>query len=367
MKTLCAIVAILFVSAAVTPRANAQVTITATDVSSQFAVGNYTINNFDSVTTSLNIGKKGHSSWDFSGLKKSFSMTLTSIAVSSGLNYGSFPGATHAFQTSTFSYNYNGTVFSNVTGYLFFKLSGNLLNLGESATIPGGGASLIQLINPADVFYSLPSTYGTTWTSTHFDTTTIFLGIYPIGGLSAHHKASYVVDAWGPLTIPGGTVHDVLRIKKTDTTSTYTSVGYIFIAKDGTLIQVSGANVTAPDSGTIAVNSGTSWAAPINTAVEAEAQAPARFALAQNYPNPFNPSTAITYSLPARSFVHLAVYNVLGQMVAELVNTEQEAGSHNVEWRPTGASGIYFCRMDAVSTDKTAARFSDVKKMAYVR
>ena len=367
MKTLCALVAILFVAAAVSPRADAQTTITAADVSTQFAVGNFTTNNFDSVTASVNIGTKGHSSWDFSGLKKSFSMTLTSIAVSSGLNNGSFPGATHAFQTSTFSYNYQGTVFSPVTGYLFFKLAGNLLNLGESATLPNAAASLIDFTNPAALFYALPSTYGTTWTSKYLDTTTIFLGTFPAFFIGNRHNASYVVDAWGPLTIPGGTTHDVLRIKKTDTTSTYTSVGYIFIAKDGTLIQVGAANPAGPDTGMIAVNSGTSWAAPINTAVEAEAQAPAHYALAQNYPNPFNPSTAITYTLPARSLVHLAVYNVLGQMVAELVNTEQEAGSHNVQWRPTEASGIYFCRMDAVSMDKSAARFSDVKKMAYVR
>ena len=365
MKTLCAIVAILCVAAAASPRAGAQTTITATDVSTQFAVGNFTTNHFDSVTTSLNIGGKGHSSWDFSGLKKTTSMTLTSITVTSATGYTNFPGATYAFQTTPFSLSLQGTTFSNVTGFLFFTLSGNLTNLGESAVVQGASAVIHNI--PADLFYKLPSTYGTTWTSTYLDTTVVYLGPTPVLFLGARHNASYVVDAWGPLTIPGGTVHDVLRIKKIDTTSTYTSVGYIFIAKDGTLVQVSGASLAAPDTGIITVVPGTSWAAPINTAIQAEAQAPAHYALAQNYPNPFNPSTAITYDLPSRSVVRLAVYNVLGQEVAELVNGEQEAGSHSVQWVPAGSSGIYFCRMDAVSVDKTAARFSDVKKMAFVR
>ncbi|HUI09507.1 MAG TPA: T9SS type A sorting domain-containing protein [Bacteroidota bacterium] len=365
MKRLCAILAILCVAAAASPRADAQITITATDVTNQFAVGNFTTNHFDSVTTSLNIGKKGASSWDFSGLKKQYSVTLTSITVSSADSASSFPGATHAFQTAIL-YDYQGTLV-NATAYVFFQLSGSLMNLGESAVLTGGGASLVIHNRPADLFYKLPSTYGTTWTSTYLDTTDIYLSSFLISETGVRHSASYIVDAYGPLTIPGGTTHNVLRIKKTDSTATGKSVGYIFLSNDGTLIEVSGASATAPDTGVISVNPGTSWAAPVNTSIQSAAPAPTRFALEQNYPNPFNPSTSISYALPARSIVHLVVYNVLGQMVAELVNGEQEAGTHIVDWRPAGSSGIYFCRMDAVTTTGSPAKFSDVRKMAYVR
>lgn len=75
---------------------------------------------------------------------------------------------------------------------------------------------------------------------------------------------------------------------------------------------------------------------------------PVSVALSQNYPNPFNPSTTIQYALPHRSHVTLAVFNTLGQKVAELVNTEIEPGTHEVKFDGSRlASGVYFYRMQA--------------------
>jgi hypothetical protein len=65
-------------------------------------------------------------------------------------------------------------------------------------------------------------------------------------------------------------------------------------------------------------------------------------------PNPFNPSTRLTYFVPEESQVHLAVYDVTGRLVAELVNGSVGAGEHTVEWDAKRvASGIYFARMEA--------------------
>jgi hypothetical protein len=75
---------------------------------------------------------------------------------------------------------------------------------------------------------------------------------------------------------------------------------------------------------------------------------PVAFALAQNYPNPFNPSTTIRYELPQRSQVTLAVFNTLGQRIAELVYGDQEAGSYEVKFDGNGlSSGVYFYRLRA--------------------
>ncbi len=91
---------------------------------------------------------------------------------------------------------------------------------------------------------------------------------------------------------------------------------------------------------------------------------PTEYNLAQNYPNPFNPNTKITYALPQASHVRLSVYNVLGQLVATLVDEERPAGQFVVEWNGTGTngarvgSGVYFYTMVAhgVSTGQSIRR-----------
>ncbi|HEY6625930.1 MAG TPA: T9SS type A sorting domain-containing protein, partial [Ignavibacteriaceae bacterium] len=69
---------------------------------------------------------------------------------------------------------------------------------------------------------------------------------------------------------------------------------------------------------------------------------PTTYNLEQNYPNPFNPSTTIKFSIPEATNVTLNVYNTLGEKVAELVNTNLEAGRYNYQWDASNiASGIY--------------------------
>ena len=66
---------------------------------------------------------------------------------------------------------------------------------------------------------------------------------------------------------------------------------------------------------------------------------PTGFALGQNYPNPFNPSTIIPYQIPASTHVRLEVFNMLGQRLATLVDTERSAGAHTAQWDGTDVAG----------------------------
>jgi len=96
--------------------------------------------------------------------------------------------------------------------------------------------------------------------------------------------------------------------------------------------------------------------------VEADVPAPAEFALDQNYPNPFNPSTKIAFRLAIDSKVSLKVFDILGQEVATLVNTNLVAGAHNVNFDASSInSGVYLYRIEATGIDGT--NFVDVKKM----
>lgn len=86
------------------------------------------------------------------------------------------------------------------------------------------------------------------------------------------------------------------------------------------------------------------------------------FNLFQNYPNPFNPGTTIQFSLPEDAQnVRLIVYNVLGEKVAELVNTGLKAGAHKFNWNASDLSaGVYIYQ---ISTEK----FVSTKKMTLLK
>ena len=85
------------------------------------------------------------------------------------------------------------------------------------------------------------------------------------------------------------------------------------------------------------------------------------FSLSQNYPNPFNPTTTIGYDIPKETYVTLAVYNILGQKVVELVNEVKLQGRYQVRWNASNlSSGVYFYRIEAGS-------FVSVKKLMLMK
>jgi len=84
------------------------------------------------------------------------------------------------------------------------------------------------------------------------------------------------------------------------------------------------------------------------TAIDKQAQVIHKTRLDKNYPNPFNPTTNIRYELAHRGMVRLAVYNILGRKVSELVDKIQSSGRYTITWQARqSASGIYFYRLRA--------------------
>ena len=66
---------------------------------------------------------------------------------------------------------------------------------------------------------------------------------------------------------------------------------------------------------------------------------PINFELNQNYPNPFNPVTEIKYGLPEDSYVKVTVYDLLGNIISNLINERQNAGFKIIEWDATNNQG----------------------------
>jgi hypothetical protein len=56
------------------------------------------------------------------------------------------------------------------------------------------------------------------------------------------------------------------------------------------------------------------------------------FILFQNYPNPFNPSTKIKYRIKNNSKVLLEIFNINGEKISTLVDSEQQIGIHEAIW-----------------------------------
>lgn len=81
--------------------------------------------------------------------------------------------------------------------------------------------------------------------------------------------------------------------------------------------------------------------------------APLRFAVHAAAPNPFRESATIRYDLPGERTVRVAVHDVAGRRVAELLDGLAPAGAHAVTWdgrdaRGTpAAAGVYFVRVAA--------------------
>jgi hypothetical protein len=93
---------------------------------------------------------------------------------------------------------------------------------------------------------------------------------------------------------------------------------------------------------------------------------PAESSLGANYPNPFNPDTVVPFALSSGGKARLAVYSLLGQEVAVLVDGVLPAGNHRVAWDGRDAlgrsvaSGTYILRIEA-------GRFTAVRKLMLLK
>ncbi len=88
---------------------------------------------------------------------------------------------------------------------------------------------------------------------------------------------------------------------------------------------------------------------------------PDKFFLYQNYPNPFNPTTNIRFDISKAGNVKLAVYDIAGKQVAELVNSNYRAGEYTYDFNAENlATGVYFYKLET-------PEFTSIRKMILVK
>lgn len=326
---------------------SAQITIEASDFSAYLIPGNVLTTKYDSVTKTADIGTPGTTSWDFSGLVNSYSIVSVTIIPDTSVNFHYFPTATHGVKSG---------------GYISY------LELGTDLQLLGAVSDTIWPIlivnSPANVIDHLPIALGTSWTTTYVETTFV---LTPFNYIVTGHVETDTVDAYGNLTLPGGSVYPALRLRTdryvTSAGHTTHSISYQIMAKNGAAVVLSPSDTNQPNSGTINLVA-LAWNGPqvTSSAVEMSGEnIPAGFTLEQNYPNPFNPTTTFSFAVPQQAFVTLKVYDVLGREVAALVNEEKLPGVYSVEWDASkNASGFYYYQM-------TAGNFGQTRKLMLMK
>lgn len=222
--------------------------------------------------------------------------------------------ARHAADTLDDGFGYN---------YCFEKAAKGTATLDSRIFTPTGMPLVPALNSPADHATGQPLTVKLMWDSSR-STTSYQIQLSRKAGFSdtVMHKAGITGTSATPAALlPGTTYYWRVRAIGTGGMSQY-STSRMFTTGTATALG------------------------------EAHGELPFSFSLSECYPNPFNPQTTIGFSLPARSLVTLAVFDPLGQLVAELVNGEVEPGNHVARFDGSSiASGVYYCRLLARPLD----------------
>ncbi|HPI74587.1 MAG TPA: FlgD immunoglobulin-like domain containing protein, partial [bacterium] len=87
--------------------------------------------------------------------------------------------------------------------------------------------------------------------------------------------------------------------------------------------------------------------------------APEAYALHANYPNPFNGTTVIPFAMQKEEAASLAIYDLHGRLVKQLIRGKVGPGLHTITWDGTdasgrqAASGVYLVRLHTPSFQQT--------------
>ncbi|MBN1349104.1 T9SS type A sorting domain-containing protein [candidate division KSB1 bacterium] len=297
---------------------------------------------------SIDLGIAGSEQyWDYSGFQSNEIETWEVCDVTTAPYKNRFPTANLVYKVSRSA---NDTV-----TYNFAEINPEvLIELGQISLVSDEVADSMILIDPEPRF-SFPVKYGDSWTTKRSLKMIVFSLEVPVVDSSY-----YVVDAYGTMKCALGEL-PCLRVVQHEITTAYWQLtsfevqnvyNYYWITNDyGILANVYGKNHESADYNVAStayfmIDFTADVACPSITSA-----LPQGIRLHQNYPNPFNPGTRIDYTLNQKSRVRLSIYNMMGQEIAQLLDSERPAGLHSIYWDAGAASaGTYFIRLSDENT-----------------
>ena len=229
----------------------AQITITSSDFSNMFTVGNEITLTENESGASVDIGQPGGgNNWDFSWFTGTLTMDIESINPASAPHIAEFPDANIV--------TYGIGDFEGDFGELwtYSSLNGSFDNHGSGVTLDSQPGDLFIIKhNPARIEATIPLTINSNWSQSY--TQTLFYN--GVQFITSQISQSVVVDAYGTMTLPGGESFEALRIRESMTVDgTITNVSYLFLSKSGARASVYAVDQNPPNSGVIAAE-GYSW------------------------------------------------------------------------------------------------------------
>ena len=85
-----------------------------------------------------------------------------------------------------------------------------------------------------------------------------------------------------------------------------------------------------------------------------------------NYTISFDPAKELRFDLPANALVNITIYDMMGRVVSNLVNSQQNAGYKSIQWNATNnlgepvSAGMYIYMIQA-------GEFRQVRKMILLK
>jgi len=361
------------VCALLTGEVQAQIIITADEIPATIGekFSQYFVEDTTSPGIPVNLGSAGPGqSWSFDPVQYPGGTAVETEVVD--------PAATpyaDSFSVADFAWK-QANPFEPFTWFQYFDLTETELSFVGAAVIQAD-TQWAETSKPARKLALFPLAYGSAWTQSGIDTTTV-----DSGGVSVTMIVQTVledtVDAWGTIELPLGT-YPCLRIQELSSV-TFTMLLSGFPLGTWT-VRIITYNWVGENTGVLATAQSRTNETDLNfthakrivmrvgtpTSVKDEGAVVNReFYLHSNYPNPFtvnghgtfgNPETRIQFETRQPAQITIEVYNMLGQVVRTLCDQPFESGTHQLNWDgrndsgETLAAGVYLLRMRALRTN----------------